>query len=232
VVALSEIRAGWAKPTNVQPVDGFLTRRGAHQARGLSTDAPQTCGSRATTRSGAHVRRSSPLSGVSSDWPHDDVNVPGGREPTEGRVRSRVKIPCCGRSRSRLSNGCSWSVRSPSFASLCEGGTSPRRGRWRQRIDHVSRGTSTLAIRSRTVPYPRRRLLEHGDSFSNCAAAGSSAEEQQPRMPRVSAISCAARREDSRGPPRTSPITGGRAQEPLRVSHSACGSSSALHHWL
>jgi hypothetical protein len=92
---------------------------------------------------------------------------------------------------------------------LCEGRTSPRRGRWRQRIDHASRGLfqsgnpiedsspihdvgySSMVPASRITWLPEARL-----------------EDQHLRVQRVSAISCAARRKHSRGTPRTSPITG------------------------
>jgi len=83
---------GWAKPPNVQPVDGFLTGRGRHLARGLSTGARQTC--RSGAAAGARVRRRLPLSGVSSsDSPMMMSTSQGGREPAVGRVPSRVKIP-------------------------------------------------------------------------------------------------------------------------------------------
>ena len=111
---------GWAKPPNVQPVDGFLTGRGRHLARGLSTGERQTCRSGAATRSGARVRRWFPLSGVSSGSPMMMSTSQGGRKPAGGRVPSRVKIPDWGWA--GHVKGCSWAVRSLSFA---RGGQDP-----------------------------------------------------------------------------------------------------------
>jgi hypothetical protein len=90
---------------------GWLLDRTWSPPEGLSTGALQTCQSRTTRRSGAHVGHRSPISGVSSNRRHVDVNAHGWRR-AGGGPRAEA-WPCWGLNRSSLSNGSSAAVPLP-----------------------------------------------------------------------------------------------------------------------
>jgi hypothetical protein len=90
---------------------GWLLDRTWSPPEGLSTGALQTCQSRTTRRSGAHVGHWSPISGVSSNPRDVDVNAYGSRR-AGGGPRAEA-WPCWGLNRSTLSNGSSAAVPLP-----------------------------------------------------------------------------------------------------------------------